>query len=159
MKVLSDFHAGDRWTTVGRTVTEAHIVGFSGLTGDFYPLHTDEDYARTTEFGTRIAQGPLIFSIAVGLVSQSEVFGGAVLAYLGASDIRHLRPCPIDTTIRVRVGVISTRPGRHADRGLCVLEYVVLDSDDLTLMTAQLTFLMRAELAQPVTAKRNGVRA
>src|SRR5450759_5895517 len=53
-----------------RTVTEADIVMYAGLSGDYNPLHTNEEYAKQTQFGSRIAHGPLVYGIAAGLLFQ-----------------------------------------------------------------------------------------
>ena len=63
------FNLGDVFVSPGRTVTEADVVAFAGLSGDFNPLHTDEEFAKATPFSGRIAHGMLILSYAVGLVA------------------------------------------------------------------------------------------
>lgn len=65
---FDDLRQGATFTSSGRTVTEADIVGFAGLSGDVNPLHTDEQWAReNTEYGGRIAHGLLVLSISSGL--------------------------------------------------------------------------------------------
>jgi acyl dehydratase len=59
---------GDHWRSRGRTITEADVVGFAGLSGDFHPVHTDATYAAETPFGQRLAHGMLILSYTFGLV-------------------------------------------------------------------------------------------
>lgn len=59
---------GTRWTSRGRTITEADIVRFAGISGDWFPLHTDQEYAARTDYGARIAHGMLIISVATGLI-------------------------------------------------------------------------------------------
>ena len=97
-RFFEDFPVGTVCTTGGRTVDISDITMFAGLTGDHYPLHTDEQYASTTQFGTRIAHGPLTFSIAVGLVALAGFYGEAIVAMREAQSIRTLRPVkPGDT--------------------------------------------------------------
>src|SRR5437870_4163650 len=81
-KYFDEFEIGASYTTASRTVTEADIVNFAGVSGDFNPLHTDESFARTTPFGTRIAHGMLVASIATGLANQSGLFEGTTIALL-----------------------------------------------------------------------------
>lgn len=78
-----DFEIGHSYRTSSRTVTEADIVAFSGLSGDYNPLHTDESYAATTPFGTRVAHGPLGLAILTGLSARTGLFDGTTLAMLG----------------------------------------------------------------------------
>ena len=76
-KYGDDFKVGDVFETAAITLTEAHIVTWAGLTGDFYPLHMDREYAAKTQFGERLVHGPLIFGLAVGLVSLAGIGGDA----------------------------------------------------------------------------------
>src|SRR5260370_14932714 len=69
-------------TTRARTVSEADIVTFAGLSGDFNPLHVDEVFAAATQFGGRIAHSPLTLSMAIGLMSQLHMIGRTALALL-----------------------------------------------------------------------------
>ncbi|MDJ0490921.1 MaoC/PaaZ C-terminal domain-containing protein [Rhodococcus qingshengii] len=149
-KTVHDFKVGDQWVTAGRTVTEAHVVAFAGITGDFHPLHTDEVYSSQGMFGTRIAHGPLVYAMAVGLVSQSEVFGGAVLAFLGVDNLRHLKPCFLGSTIHVEVSVRDARLTSNSDRGICTFVYEVVDSAGEKILTADMKFLLRVT---PITAE------
>jgi len=68
MKYFEDFQVGETVVTRARTVTETDIVSFAALTGDWYPLHTDVEYAKKGPFGERIAHGLLVLSIANGLL-------------------------------------------------------------------------------------------
>lgn len=67
-----DAKVGDECTSPSVTVTEAMVNTYAAMTGDFTPVHVDEEYARTTPFGTRVAHGLLGLSLADGLKTQSE---------------------------------------------------------------------------------------
>jgi 3-hydroxybutyryl-CoA dehydratase len=70
---LDDISAGERFTTARRTLTEADMMAFAGVTGDFNALHTDEIFAREeTPFGRRIVHGPLILGLSFGLHSVRD---------------------------------------------------------------------------------------
>ena len=62
---------GETYETARRTVTETDIIIFAGISGDFNPLHTDLEFAKTTPYKTRIAHGALILSISTGLVDHA----------------------------------------------------------------------------------------
>ena len=82
-------------------MTETHVVNWAGLTGDFYPLHMDHEYAAKTQFGERIAHGPMIFALAVGLVAQAGFGEDSVIAWLGVDKMRMHAPVRIGDTVRV----------------------------------------------------------
>ena len=82
-KYGDDFSIGDIYTTASITVTETHVVNWASLTMDFYALHMDKEYASKTQFGERIAHGPLIFGMAVGLVGMAGFAEDSVIAWLG----------------------------------------------------------------------------
>ncbi len=91
-KYWEDFDPGFHFQTPSITVTETHVVNWAGLTMDFYPLHTDEVYAQKTVFKGRIAPGPLIFGLAVGLAAQAKIEGGAMIAWMGTDNMRMFAP-------------------------------------------------------------------
>ena len=64
---FDDVAVGQEWTSLARTVTQADVVNFAGLSGDFNPIHIDHEFARTTAFGQPIAHGLLVWSIGSGL--------------------------------------------------------------------------------------------
>src|SRR5690242_21421744 len=89
---FEDFPVGAEHVTRGRTITEADIVNFAGLSGDFIELHTNEEYARQTPFGRRIAHGALVFSISTGLTTQMNLVNDTVLAFYGIDKLRFTNP-------------------------------------------------------------------
>jgi len=133
-KYGDDFHLGDVYTTAAITVTEAHLVHWAGLTMDFYPLHMNKEYAAKTQFGQRLAHGPLIFAMAVGLVSMSGVGGDAAVAWLGVDNMKMLKPVYIGDTITVVVEVIDKQPTRKPDKGTQVWRYRVKNQRDEEVM-------------------------
>ena len=145
---FDDFAPGQQIVTRGRTVEQADITAFAGLTWDFYPLHTDEEFARSSRFGTRIAHGPLVYAMAVGLM-PIDFFGDAIVAFLGVSELRHLAPVYPGQTIHVQASVRETLRNSRGG-GVVLIEYAVLNQDGVTVMSASLQFLMRpAVLPRP----------
>ena len=80
---FEDFAIGQTYTTKGRTITEADIVNFAGISGDFHPLHTDAQYAEGSLFGQRIAHGLLSLTVVSGLSQQLGHLKGSIIAFLG----------------------------------------------------------------------------
>jgi len=110
-----DLRVGDEWTTQARTVTEADVVNFAGLSGDFNSLHMDEELSKGTIFGHRIAHGLLGLSISSGLVNQA--IRTAIMAFLGI-EWRFLKPIFFGDTIHVVVKVEEKRTTKKPGRGI-----------------------------------------
>jgi len=116
-----DIEIGDEQTSPGRTVTEADIVNFAGLSGDFHVLHMDAEFAKITPFGKRIAHGILGLSIASGLVGRiPDTEKHKFVAFLGMT-WNFRKPVFIGDTIHVVRKVASKRPTKKP--GLGVVTY------------------------------------
>jgi len=142
-RAFEDFSVGDVIITAGRTVDTADINQFAGLTGDHYPLHVDETYAETTRFGTRIAHGPLTFSIAVGLVGLSGWYGTCIEALLECRSMRATAPVRSGDTVRVRATVIEIEDHRSPRHGVLHVDYEVLNQKDESVMNFRWIMLAR----------------
>ena len=104
MRYYGDFQVGDVEVTRARTITETDIVNFAAFSGDWYPLHTDIEYAKKGPFGERIAHGMLILSVATGLMPLYEM---AIVAFYGMDKVRFTAPTKIGDTIHVELEVIE----------------------------------------------------
>ena len=146
-KYGDEFKVGDIYKTAAITMTETHVVNWAGLTMDFYPLHMDKEYAAKTPFGERLVHGPLIFGIAVGLVSMAGIGGVAAIAWLGADNMRMLKPVKIGDTVRVEVEVVNQRKTSKPEQGIQVWRYTVKNQRDEDVMVFDYTmmFKMRPE--------------
>jgi 3-hydroxybutyryl-CoA dehydratase len=113
----------------GRTITEADIVNFAGLSGDFVELHMNEEYAKRGPFGRRIAHGALIFSISTGLMVQMAGNQEAIVAFYGVDKLRFVAPVFIGDTIHVSQRV-TEKALKNSERGVIALEMTVLNQDE-----------------------------
>jgi acyl dehydratase len=148
------FALGDSYRTESITVTETHVVTWAGLTGDWVPLHVDAEYAAASEFGERIAHGPLTLALALGLATRTGIFGKAVLAWLGLDEMRLPRPVRLGDTIHVLVSVRERRPTSKAGRGIVVLDYTVRNQAEETVMTFVSTFLLKMAAVEKMAVER-----
>jgi 3-hydroxybutyryl-CoA dehydratase len=157
---LEEIEVGASFQTARRTVTEADIVAFAGVSGDFNPLHVDEVFAREeTPFGGRIAHGPLVLSMSYGMASVRD--GWKILA-LAECRRRFRSPVYPGDTVWAVFEVLETRASRsrpgvgfvtlavqiHSDRG-----EIVQDGQDV-LMVASRAGAAQAEsrtLSEPGT--------
>lgn len=80
---FEDYEIGQEIQTPGRTITEADIVMFAGLSGDYNSIHVDAEYAKEMPFGERIAHGLLGLSVASGLATRAGFIEGTVQAFTG----------------------------------------------------------------------------
>lgn len=133
-KYWDDFEVGDKWVTQGITITDAHLVNWAGLTMDFYSLHMDEEFAKGTPFGTRIAHGPLIFAMAIGLSYIVGFYGDSIIAWLGLENMKIPKPTKIGDTIGVEVEVKEKRETSKPERGIGILTYKVKNQRDEDVM-------------------------
>jgi 3-hydroxybutyryl-CoA dehydratase len=121
-------------TSRGRTITEADIVNFAGLSGDFVELHVNEEYAKKGPFGRRIAHGALIFSISTGLMVQMTSDHEAIVAFRGVDQLRFVAPVFIGDTIHVTKKTIDKQT-KDGVRGLVTFETSVLNQDGKPVLT------------------------
>jgi acyl dehydratase len=124
---FEDFQVGQRFTTPARTVTEADIVHFAGISGDYNPIHTDAEFARSTPFGAPIAHGLLVLSMLTGLRQRSGHFEGTIIAWLEIRNYRFLKPVFIGDTIHGETEILEKRETSRPDRGILVQKVRVLN--------------------------------
>jgi 3-hydroxybutyryl-CoA dehydratase len=108
-RYFEQFTVGDVIVSAGRTITEADVVNFAGLTGDYNQIHTDAAYAAREMFGQRIAHGLLVLSISVGLAVQTGLIEGTVLAFREL-EWKFSRPVMLGDTIHVSLEVAELKP-------------------------------------------------
>jgi 3-hydroxybutyryl-CoA dehydratase len=148
-----DFESSDPITTRGRTVTEADIGAFAGLTGDFTELHTNEEFAKAMIFGRRVAHGALIFGISVGLVTRMNLLDDTLLAFAGVDKLRFVAPVFIGDTIHVLKRVLSKREV-GADRGTVVFETRVLNQRGELVLIYHDKLLLKRRITPTETGDR-----
>lgn len=143
---FEDIEVGRTLTTKGRTITEADIVSFAGLTGDFNPLHTDAEYAKSSEYGQRIAHGALGLGVAIGLSYQLGFLEGTVIAFMSL-EWKYRAPVFIGDTLHCEIAVTKTKPMPSAGGGLVVLDVKVLNQEDKVTQKGEWTVLVRSRPA------------
>ena len=113
-----DWELGKSFISSARTVTETDIVMFAGISGDYNPLHINDEHCKKTQFGTRIAHGPLVYAIAAGLLFQLHLYDDTLIAFLGFENLRFTKPVKIGDTIHAKVTVTELTETSKADRGV-----------------------------------------
>jgi acyl dehydratase len=137
------FRAGDRYRTLGRTISEYEILSFVTLTGFTEPLFMDLEYIRQESvFKTRVAPGVLTFAIAEGLALQTGIFHGTGLALMHY-DVRVVAPVLAGDTIRLEIEVADKRETRKPDRGVVTFRHRVVNQRDETVLEATVTRMIK----------------
>jgi acyl dehydratase len=139
---------GDHYKTAGVTVTESHVVGFAGISGDLFDVHMDDEFARAAGFPGRIAHGLLGLAMADGLKTRCGVrlLGIATLGW----NWSFKAPLLIGDRIHAELRVAAKRPTRRPDRGIVTLAMKVLNQRQETVQEGETQLLMHnAALAAP----------
>ncbi|MFC7365029.1 MULTISPECIES: MaoC/PaaZ C-terminal domain-containing protein [Bhargavaea] len=145
-KYYEEVEVGEEWVSGGRTITEADIVNFAGVSGDFYPLHLDREYAKNTPFGEPIAHGMLVLSIATGLMNFTP---GVIAAFYGMDHIRFVRPTLIGDTIKVRMKA-AEKMERKNGTGVIAYKTEIVNQHGDAVIAGKLRLLLNQA---PVTAE------
>lgn len=141
---FDQFEIGAIYQSQSRTVTEADVVAFAGLSGDFNPLHTDAEFGKRTPFGERIAHGMLIVSMATGMSNWTGIFEGTTIALM-EQVIRYKAATKFGDTIYLELEVLEKKPTSKPDRGVVIFATRVRNQDDQVVVDGQWTLMMRRD--------------
>lgn len=147
---FEELEVGQTIETPARTVTEADVTLFAGLSGDYNPLHTDAEYARTTPFGQQIAHGLLGLSVASGLAWQTGFVKGTAEAFIGL-DWKFRAPIYIGDTIRLRAEVSKKKEISRLGGGFIIFSVTLLNQRDEVVQKGTWTLLVRS---RPTEARK-----
>ena len=138
-----EWEIGAEFESPARTVTEADIVHFAGISGDYNPLHIDEEFCKKTQFGTRIAHGPLIYAIAAGLLFQLHLYDDTLIAFLGFDSLKFTKPVKAGDTIRAKIKVLEKRETSNLGRGVMKRELLVINQRGEVVQEGIQAFLLK----------------
>jgi len=115
---FEQLEVGASWRSAGRTLTEADLVYACMSSGDWHPIHADAEFVKNTPLGGRIFQGTYGIHIAIGMASHLPELGDNVIAALGLSQWRYLKPLFVGDTVHVEVTIASKRETSDPKRGI-----------------------------------------
>ncbi len=144
---FEEFELGQRITSPGRTITEADVVTFAGLSGDSNSIHTDAEYAKNSAFGQRVAHGLLGVSIVSGLAMKTGIMEGTVIAFREIKNWKFSLPVFIGDTIHVIMEVKEKKAMPRLGGGSILLSLDVRNQDDQTVMKGIWTVLVQSKAA------------
>lgn len=133
-KWFEEYFPGLKLETTGRTITEADVVNFAGVSGDFNPLHLDDVFSRAGIYKQRVAHGLLVVSVASGLLMQTGILGGTVGAFREINQWKFILPVYIGDTIRVILDVQQTKAAPALGGGLVKVALSVQNQENQTVM-------------------------
>lgn len=127
----TDLYVGMKFRSPGRTITDADLVGFAGLTGDFSELHTSDVYAKNSQFGRRVAHGMLGLAYAHGLMwARTGELRETAIAFLGIGDWKFLNPIFVGDTIFVNYEISELRDSKsRPTQAIATFDVAVVDQD------------------------------
>jgi len=141
---FEEFQPGQSVVSPGRTVTEADVVAFAALSGDWNTMHTDAEYARTSMFGQRVAHGLLGLSIASGLAIRLGFLEGTTLAFRELGEWKFSLPIFLGDTIRVRATVAELKPMPRLGGGLVTFKVELLNQADKVVQRGTWSVLVKS---------------
>ena len=142
-KYFEDFEEGLKLLSIGRTMTEADIVNFSGFSGDFNPLHMDAEYASQGTFGGRIAHGMCGFSMAICLIVRLNIFEGTIVAFYGIDEWRFRAPIKIGDTLHSVGKVLEKKESKKENQGMVTFMVDVLNQNGTSVMGGQVKVIVK----------------
>lgn len=144
-KYFEDLFVGDKTTSAARTVTEADIVNFAGMSGDYNPIHIDETFAQNSPFQKRIAHGLLVLSIASGLFTNTDLNLSMKNSLIALMEVkcRFLKPVFIGDTIHVEAEIKEKKETSKPDRGIIIMERTVYKQDGEAVQKIEAVLMAR----------------
>jgi acyl dehydratase len=144
---FDDVEVGQEWESLCRTVTEADIVNFAGLSGDFNPIHIDHEFAKTTLFRKPIAHGLLVWAVSSGLAINAPPM--RTLAFLSIRDWEFQGPVFIGDTIRVRSKVLAKEARSHGRRGVITWQREIMNQEGKVVQAGRTVTLVEGRGKAP----------
>lgn len=152
---FEDFEVGASHVSPRRTVTQTDIINFANLSGDFNAPHVDFEFCKTQPYGEPIAHGPLVLAVSSGLVCQSGINDGTIVALLGMDKWRIHKPVKHGDTLHVVTTVLDKKPTSKGDRGVVTTRRDIVNQRGETVQTVEQTvmYLCRPREAAADTAR------
>ena len=141
---FEDLAIGHEIATPSRTITEADVVNFAGVSGDFNQIHTSATEAADSDFGERVAHGALVFSVMTGLARRARDRRADVVAFYGVDKLRFTKPVKLGDTVHVEMELVEKDERDHPTaNGVVRYAAEVLNQRDETVLSCELLSLVR----------------
>ena len=141
---FEEVEVGSSYTTRGRTITEADIVQFAALTGDYNPMHTNDDYMSTHPMGRRVAHGMLTLSYAVGQIYQLGFMERTILAFRSI-EMKFSLPVFVGDTLHSVVTITNKKDMRRLGGGIITAEVKIINQEGKAVQSGAMVLLMASK--------------
>ena len=150
----ADLHVGMAFRSPGRTITDADLVGFAGLTGDFSELHTSDVYAKNSQFGRKVAHGLLGLAYAHGLMwARTGELRETAVAFLGINEWKFLEPIFVGDTIFVNYQISELRDSKsRPTQAIAVFDVSVVNQNNRTVQRGSKALLVSKVPLEAISA-------
>ena len=140
----ADLYVGMSFRSPGRTITDADLMSFSGLTGDYSELHTSDVYAKSSQFGRRVAHGMLGLAYAHGLMwARTGQLRETAIAFLGIDDWKFVGPIFVGDTMFVNYRIAELRDSKSKPtQAIAIFDVEVVTHDDRTVQRGRKALLV-----------------
>ena len=142
---FEEYEIGQTVRSDGRTITEADVVSFAGVSGDFNPMHVDAAYAAKTPFEKRIAHGALVLSVASGLAYQVGFLRETILAFRSIDEWKFSAPVYLGDTIYCEAEVSELKAAKRLGGGMVSYKIKVLNQNDEVVQRGVWTLLIASK--------------
>ena len=149
-----EYEIGQKMVTRGRTITEADIVSFAGLTGDYNPMHTDAEFMKRSIFGQRIAHGMLSLGYAVAQAYQLGLMEGKIIAFRGL-EMKFSAPVFIGDTLHVELTVAEKKDALRMGGGLVTIEVKIINQEGKAVQSGTWTVLVASRTAEAKASQQS----
>ncbi len=138
-----DLYEGQTFTSPARTVTETDLVSFAMLSGDWNPIHTDQEFAQKTYYGKRVVHGMFGISMMTGLLDRTGVFDSSAIAMLGIKDWSFKGPIFVGDTLHFEMEIISKRLTSKEGRGIVDRRFKLINQRGETVQEGHIALMLR----------------
>jgi acyl dehydratase len=139
---FDEFQVGQAFDTMSRTITEADVVAFAGVSGDYNPLHTNEEFMKGSPFGGRIAHGMLCASIGTGLANQLGIFEGTTIAVMQIT-LKFTGAVKFGDTVRLTLTCRDKKESSKGDKGTATFSGELFNQRDERVLDSEWVVLLK----------------
>ncbi len=148
--VYADLTVGATYRSHGRTITETDLSLSCMLTGDWHPIHADEEFAKSTPIGKRILHGPFGILLALGMSTHMPEFADPVIGATGLREWTYRRPIIVGDTLHIETTIEAKRVTSDGKRAIVERRVRVLNQEDKVIQEGIAGLIIR--LLNPETA-------